>query len=106
MLEVTAYGTYPTAHCDVVRARRNPSSSPEPAAGAAEGKHAGMVLIPAGEFTMGREGGGPGEGPAHKLFLPAFFIDRNLVTMKQYARFIRAKGSIGAQGRAVSGRGG
>ncbi len=68
------------------------------AGSAAEGKHAGMVLIPAGEFTMGREGGGPGEGPAHKLFLPAFFIDRNLVTMKQYARFIRAKGPIGPKG--------
>ena len=68
------------------------------AGSAAEGKHAGMVLIPAGEFTMGREGGGPGEGPAHKLFLPAFFIDRNLVTMKQYARFIQAKGPIGPKG--------
>lgn len=56
-------------------------------AAAAEGKHAGMVLIPAGEFTMGRDGGPPGEGPAHKLFLPAFFIDRNLVAMKEYARF-------------------
>ena len=30
---------------------------------AAEGKHAGMVLVPAGEFTMGREGGPPEEGP-------------------------------------------
>ena len=67
-------------------------------AGAAEGKHAGMVLIPAGEFTMGRDGGPPEEGPAHKLFLPAFFIDRNLVTMKEYARFIRAKGPVGPKG--------
>ena len=66
--------------------------------GAAEGKHAGMVLIPAGEFTMGREGGPPGEGPTHKLFLPAFFIDRNLVTMMQYSRFIQAKGHIGPKG--------
>ena len=65
---------------------------------AAEGKHAGMVLIPAGEFTMGRNGGPPGEGPAHKLFLPAFFIDRNLVTMKEYARFISAKGPVGPKG--------
>ena len=67
-------------------------------AGAAEGKHAGMVLIPAGEFTMGREGGPPGEGPTHKLFLSAFFIDRNLVTMKQYSKFIQAKGHIGPKG--------
>ena len=67
-------------------------------AGAAEDKHAGMVLVPAGEFTMGRDGGPPEEGPAHKLFLPAFRIDRNLVTMKEYARFIRAKGPVGPKG--------
>ena len=67
-------------------------------AGAAEGKHAGMVLIPAGEFTMGRDGGPPEEGPGHKLFLPSFFIDRNLVTMKEYARFIQAKGPVGPKG--------
>ncbi len=65
---------------------------------AADGRHAGMILIPAGEFTMGREGGPPGEGPAHKVFLPAFFIDRNLVTMKDYASFIRAKGPTGPGG--------
>ena len=65
---------------------------------AADGRHAGMVLIPAGEFTMGREGGPPGEAPAHKVFLPAFFIDRNLVTMKHYAKFIRAKGPVGPNG--------
>ena len=67
-------------------------------AGAAEGKHAGMVLIPAGEFTMGRDGGPPGEGPAHTVFLSAYFIDRNLVTMKEYARFIQAKGPVGPKG--------
>ena len=65
---------------------------------AAEGKHAGMVLIPAGEFTMGRDGGPPEEAPAHKLFLPAFHIDRNLVTMKEYAKFIQAKGPVGPNG--------
>lgn len=68
------------------------------AAGAAEDKHAGMVLIPAGEFVMGRDDGPPGEGAAHKLFLPSFFIDRNLVTIEQYARFIRAKGPVGPKG--------
>lgn len=68
------------------------------AGNAAEGKHARMVLIPAGEFTMGRDGGPFEEGPAHKLFLPAFHIDRNLVTMKEYARFIQAKGHVGPKG--------
>ena len=68
------------------------------AANAAEDKHAGMVLIPAGEFVMGRDDGPPGEGAAHKLFLPSFFIDRNLVTIEQYARFIRARGPVGPKG--------
>ena len=68
------------------------------AGNAAEGRHAGMVLVPAGEFTMGRDGGPSEEGPGHKLFLPSFFIDRNLVTMKEYARFIRAKGPVGPKG--------
>ena len=68
------------------------------AAGAAEDRHTGMVLIPAGEFVMGRDDGPPGEGAAHKLFLPSFFIDRNLVTVEQYARFIRAKGPVGPKG--------
>ena len=55
------------------------------------GKFAGMVLIPAGEFTMGRDSGRRDETPAHKLFLPAFYIDRNLVTAREYAKFIQEK---------------
>lgn len=61
-------------------------------------KYSGMVLIPAGEFTMGRDTGPPEEGRAHKLFLPAFYIDRNLVTVAEYAKFIRAKGPVGPKG--------
>lgn len=71
------------------------------AAAAAEtrgGKFAGMVLIPAGEFTMGRDGGPGDEAPAHKLFLPAFYIDRNLVTAREYAKFIQEKGPTGPKG--------
>ncbi|MBM4259855.1 MAG: formylglycine-generating enzyme family protein [Deltaproteobacteria bacterium] len=62
------------------------------------GKFAGMVMIPAGEFTMGREGGPRDEAPAHKLFLPAFYIDRNLVTARECARFIQEKGPTGPKG--------
>lgn len=71
------------------------------AAAAAEtpgGKLAGMVLIPAGEFTMGRDGGPKEEAPAHKLFLPAFHVDRNLVTAGEYAKFIQEKGPAGPKG--------
>jgi len=62
------------------------------------GKFAGMVLIPAGEFTMGRDSGPKNETPAHKLFLPAFHIDRNLVTAREYAKFIQEKGPTGPNG--------
>ena len=48
----------------------------------------GMILIPAGEFTIGRSGGPKNEAPSHRLNLPAYWIDRNLVTQKQYAEFM------------------
>ena len=73
-----------------------------PLAGAAivegKGKFAGMVLIPAGPFTMGRSGGPPDEKPGHTVHLPAFYIDKNLVTWARYAEFIRAKGPAGPKG--------
>ncbi len=62
------------------------------------GKFAGMVIIPAGEFTMGRDNGPADEAPGHKLFLPAFYIDRNLVTAREYAKFIQEKGPVGPKG--------
>ncbi len=65
---------------------------------AQEGKFAGMVIIPAGEFTIGRDNGPEAEGPAHKLFLPSFYIDRNLVTARKYAKFIQKMGPTGPNG--------
>ncbi|MEE9275238.1 MAG: SUMF1/EgtB/PvdO family nonheme iron enzyme [bacterium] len=62
------------------------------------GKYTGMILIPAGPFIMGRGNGPDEEKPAHRVFLPAFYIDQNLVTVKAYARFIQAKGPTGPKG--------
>ena len=59
---------------------------------------AGMILVPAGPFTMGREGGPPDEAPPHTLTLPAFWIDRTLVTQADFARFLNANGSRGPRG--------
>ncbi|HVP15214.1 MAG TPA: formylglycine-generating enzyme family protein [Terriglobales bacterium] len=47
-----------------------------------------MVLIPAGEFSMGREGGP--DNPAHTVRLAAFRIDRYEVTNAEYAEFCKA----------------
>ena len=54
------------------------------------GKPNPMVLIPAGEFTMGTNDRLPDEGPEHKVTLPAFYIDKYEVTNLQYKQFIDA----------------
>ena len=61
-------------------------------------KLSGMVLIPASPFTMGRDNGPRDERPAHRVFLPAFRIDKNLVAVAEYAKFIQAKGPVGPNG--------
>ncbi len=63
-----------------------------------KGKYAGMVLIPAGPFTMGRNDGPDEEKPAHRVFLSAYYIDQNLVTWADYLPFIQAKGPEGPKG--------
>ena len=47
---------------------------------------------------MGRNDGPDEEKPAHRVFLPAYYIDRNLVTWKDYLPFIQEKGPTGQQG--------
>jgi len=49
-----------------------------------------MVLIPAGEFLMGTDERLPDEGPAHKVTLPAYYIDKYEVTNLQYRKFNEA----------------
>jgi len=75
-------------------------AAPRPDAAPARpgGKFAGMILIPAGPFFMGRDDGPDEEKPRHRVFLPAFYIDRNLVTVAEYAEFIRLKGPTGPKG--------
>ncbi|MCA9874773.1 MAG: SUMF1/EgtB/PvdO family nonheme iron enzyme, partial [Anaerolineales bacterium] len=55
-----------------------------------------MVLIPAGEFLMGStqqdQAANDHEKPQHKLYLPAYVIDRTPVTNAQYGRFMAAGG--------------
>ena len=50
---------------------------------------AGMVLVPAGEFTMGSTEGAYDEAPVHRVRLSAFFIDVHEVTNAQFAAFVR-----------------
>ncbi len=48
----------------------------------------GMISIPGGEFTMGRNDGDVYEGPAHKVFVKSFFLDETEVTNAQYQIFV------------------
>jgi formylglycine-generating enzyme required for sulfatase activity len=49
-----------------------------------------VVLIPAGEFTMGYDKAGYDTLPVRRINLPAFYIDKYEVTNKRYKRFIDA----------------
>jgi formylglycine-generating enzyme required for sulfatase activity len=49
-----------------------------------------MVLVPAGEFVMGSDAGEDVSRPAHKVTLPAFYIDKYEVTNAQYKEFCDA----------------
>jgi formylglycine-generating enzyme required for sulfatase activity len=53
---------------------------------------AGMVLIPAGAFEMGRTSVDLAEGPPHQVSVSAFFLDKTEVTNERYAAFLRARG--------------
>jgi serine/threonine-protein kinase len=46
-----------------------------------------MILIPAGEFTMGDDNHSDVEKPAHKVSLPAYYLDKFEVTNAEYKKF-------------------
>lgn len=52
-----------------------------------------MVVVPAGEFTMGNDSGRQDERPAHRVALPAFRAAVAPVTNVEYSRFIFATGA-------------
>ena len=51
-----------------------------------------MAYIPAGTFLMGSNEGNDNEKPVHKVYVDAFYIDKNEVTVEQYQNFLNAKG--------------
>jgi formylglycine-generating enzyme required for sulfatase activity len=57
---------------------------------------AGMVRIPAGEFTMGTDDprAWPDETPAHRVSVDGFWIDRYEVTNADFRRFVDATGYV------------
>ncbi len=68
-------------------ARRRPAArTAEPAQPRAPAPR-GMVLIPAGTYTIGSNDGPPWSRPAHQVALPAFYIDKTEVTLGAYRQF-------------------
>ena len=59
----------------------------------------GMVLIPAGDFQMGSNGGNGDERPVHTVYVDAFYMDIYEVTNTEYAAFLNAKGKHAEAGR-------
>ncbi len=49
-----------------------------------------MVLVPAGEFTMGSDNGDEDESPIHRVYVNAFYIDTFEVTNGRFAKFVDA----------------
>jgi sulfatase modifying factor 1 len=49
-----------------------------------------MVLVPAGEFTMGSEQGDDDEQPVHRVSLDSFYLDTFEVTNGRFAKFVAA----------------
>ena len=47
-----------------------------------------VILVPAGEFEMGFKDGAIAEKPVHKVNINAFYMDKYLVTQKEYQRLI------------------
>ena len=49
-----------------------------------------MVLVPAGEFTMGSDKGDEDEAPTHRVSLHGFYIDKFEVTNGRFAKYVEA----------------
>lgn len=52
-----------------------------------------MVLIPGGWFEMGIDGGRPGQGPVHKVWVDSFLMDRHEMTQEVYGKLVQPNGS-------------
>jgi formylglycine-generating enzyme required for sulfatase activity len=68
------------------------AAAPAPSSETAGSDGAPMVLIPAGEFTMGSNDGEANEKPPHRVSISAFYLDKYEVTFDLYDKFSDATG--------------
>ncbi|MBP2310266.1 SUMF1/EgtB/PvdO family nonheme iron enzyme [Azospirillum melinis] len=64
-------------------------------------RHAGMAWVPGGETTIGSDEHYSEEGPATKVRVDGFWMDRTEVTNAQFARFVEATGYVTEAERVV-----
>ena len=58
----------------------------------------GIMLVAAGAFWMGRDGGPAEEAPLHRVFVTDFWIERQKVTNAEFAEFLNAQGWVSPEG--------
>ncbi|TVQ03255.1 MAG: formylglycine-generating enzyme family protein [Balneolaceae bacterium] len=54
----------------------------------------GMVFVPGGTTTIGSDNGLPNERPVFETVVKPFFMDKNLVTVADYRRFVEKTGYV------------
>jgi len=54
----------------------------------------GMAWVEGGQFNMGSDHHYPEEAPRHRVRVDGFWIDRQLVTNRQFAEFVEATGHV------------
>jgi formylglycine-generating enzyme required for sulfatase activity len=67
----------------------NSDSTPENKTIICEKDGAEMIFIPAGEFSMGTDGGYADEKPEHSVFVDGFYLYKYEVTVSQYKKFLQ-----------------
>ena len=69
----------------------------------ADAAHAGMVLVPGGEFTMGSVAAHaqPNEGPTRRVRVSSFWMDETPVTNAMFAAFVEATGYVTTAERPI-----
>jgi len=88
----------PAGNTDIAGTNASSSTKPSNTAPTTPAIPEGMVLVPGGEFMMGRNNGEPVERPARRVSVQPFYMDVYEVTNAEYAEFLQATG-----GRAPSG---
>ncbi len=54
----------------------------------------GMVVIPDGTVLMGSDAFYPEEGPVREVTIASFLIDQNLITNRDFSRFVKETGYV------------